>query len=130
MLDLTTLELFLSDLFLLELILFELRALPGMITWMLDRRARGALILTRYRSHWGKTLRAAQVASKTEVLGPRGLAVLIVKFGKGLLEQPSNSGFIIPCSSRRIVLVSSDQTTSHPDLLLFCVGYVRAEKLT
>jgi hypothetical protein len=84
MLDLTTLELVLSDLILLELILFELRALPGsMITWMLDRRGWGALILTRYRSHWGKTLRAAQAASETEVLRPRGLAVLIVKFGKG-----------------------------------------------
>jgi hypothetical protein len=75
MLDLTMLKLVLSDLILLELILFELRALPGsMITWMLDRREWGALILTRYRSHWGKTLRAAQAASKTEVLGPRGLA--------------------------------------------------------
>jgi hypothetical protein len=75
MLDLTTLELVLSNLILLELILFELRALPGsMITWMLDRRGWGALILTRYRSHWGKTLGAAQVAFGTEVLGPRGLA--------------------------------------------------------
>jgi len=55
MLDLTTLELVLSNLILLELILFELRALPGsMITWMLDRRGWGALILTRYRPALGK----------------------------------------------------------------------------
>jgi hypothetical protein len=84
MLDLTTLEFVLSDLILLKLILFELRTLPGsMSSWMLDRRGWGALILTRYRPHWGKTLRAARVASKTEVPGPRGPAVLIVKFGKG-----------------------------------------------
>jgi hypothetical protein len=82
MLDLTPLELILSDLLLLDLIPLKLRALPETIPIGCKTGGVVSLNSNPVLAGLGKNSASPAAAAEAEVQGLRGLAELIVKFGK------------------------------------------------